>query len=114
MAQNPSGHQPDSSMCADVAKTFTSTEIGSVIDLRAQTGFPTHSPQLLYLCNTDPAAPASAVLKDRSGNSFTVPVPASSVVPVDCGVTTIEAATTDASTFNIVAFWWVDSGTVNN
>lgn len=111
MALNPSTHQPDTVQSADVAKTFTNSEIGSQIVLRTQSGYPTHAPQLLLLSNTDTSTAAAAVLTDRKGNSFTVNVPAASVVPVECGVLTIEASTTDTSTFSIVAFWWTDSST---
>jgi hypothetical protein len=105
---NPSTHKPDTLQAPVLAKTFSSTEIGSAIDLRAQVGYPPYAPQRLILINSDPTAAASAVLKDAAGNSFTVPVPAATAIPVDSVVLTIEATTTDLSTFNIVAQWWDD------
>lgn len=108
--QNPSTHKPATSQYPPaLAKTFTSTEIGTTIDLRAQVGYPPYAPQRLLLQNTNNAAAAAATLTDSSGNSFLVDVPFSNSVQVDGSILSIVSpGTTDAATFSIVALWWVD------
>lgn len=106
--QNPSTHKPNTSQWPpQLAKTFTNTEIGTQIDLRAQVGFPPYAPQRLILCNSA-ATVASAVLTDAGGNTVTIAVAPVTTVPVDLTILTIEASTTDVATFSIVACWWVD------
>lgn len=108
--QQPSTHKPATMQYSpSLAKTFTSTEIGTTIDLRAQVGYPPYAPQRLLLNNTNNAAAGAATLTDSAGNSFVVDVPFSATVVVDCAVLSIVSpGTTDAATFNIVALWWND------
>lgn len=107
-AQNPSTHKPNTSQGPPtLAKTFTDSDIGTQIVLRAQTGFPPYAPQRLILCNSA-ATVANAVLTDTGGNTVTIAVAPTTTVPIDLAVLTIEASTTDAATFSIVACWWHD------
>ncbi len=92
-----------------IAKFSTFT---SAIDLRAQSGYPTHCPQRLLLHNGTSGA-LNASIKDLAGHTTIVSIGALEKVYVDGAFQSIEAATDDTLTA-IYAFWWVDGSTSVN
>ncbi len=89
----------------DVAKTFAT--FAAAADLRAQTGFPTHCPQRLFVIV---ATGGTLVFKDRAGNTNTWTVPVGVFeVPIACS--TLEISTMVGS---VTAMWDVDASTRNN
>jgi hypothetical protein len=91
---------------ATVSKTFTT--VAAQVDLRAQSGYPTHAPGRLLAANPDATA-NDIVYTDLRGNSNTFGIPAASIHAIEEPAATLEAATVD--TLDITATWWIDSAT---
>lgn len=89
-----------------VSATFTG--VSAQVDLRAQSGYPTHAPGRVVASNPE-ATSSDIVYTDLKGNSNTFGVPAASVHTIDEPVATLEAGTVD--TIDITATWWIDSVT---
>jgi hypothetical protein len=106
-----SQHQPriNEQAPAHVAKfaTFTAN-----IDLRAQSGYPQHCPQRLFLQNNTDGS-LNATLVDIAGHSLVLAVPARTGIFWDAAVASIGSATDDTLSA-VFAFWWVDGSTVIN
>lgn len=88
------------------------TTFTSAIDLRAQSGYPTHCPQRLLFYNATAGALNASVV-DLAGHTIILPVEARSYIYVDGAFQSIAAATDDTLSA-IFAFWWVDGSTTVN
>lgn len=107
---NPSGHLPDTLQAPQISRTFTT--FTADIDLRQQSGCPTHAAQRLLLINNTAGA-LSAVFAGTDDVDATVSVPTVTAVEINQAVRKIDDTTADTLT-SIVAFWWCDGATVFN
>jgi hypothetical protein len=106
-----SQHTPrvDGQVPVHIAKFSTFT---SAIDLRAQSGYPTHCPERILLHNATSGA-LNASIVDLAGHTTIVSVGALEKIYIDAAIASIAAATDDTLTA-IYAFWWVDGSTTVN